>query len=389
MRRLRIAERPDWRQQADRLGFRFHTIDGAAYWDESACYAFSLREIEDGIEQATRDVHAMAMDLVAQAVDSEELLERLCIPPTHWDWVRASWKRSDPHLYGRMDFAYDGTGAARLYELNYDTPTALYEAAYFQWLWLEQQVAAGRLPAGADQFNTIQELLCEAFAALALAGRIGKRLHFAALRDTLEDQGTIEYLRDCAHQAGIATTTLAIEDIGISEDGWFTDLDDRVIRTLFKLYPLEWMMRDGFGLCLAMDTMQLIEPAWKAILSNKGVLPLLWERHPGHPNLLPARFDDDPDRPVATGWVRKRLFSREGANIEMATWQGERIRSPGTYAQAPAILQAFHPLPSFDGNHPVVGSWVVADQPAGIGMREDATLITRNTSRFVPHAILD
>ena len=37
---------------------------------------------------------------------------------------------------------------------------------------------------------------------------------------------------------------------------------------------------------------QLIEPPWKAILSNKGVLPLLWQRHEGHPNLLPAFFDD-------------------------------------------------------------------------------------------------
>ncbi|WP_210694125.1 glutathionylspermidine synthase family protein, partial [Pseudomonas protegens] len=27
-------------------------------------------------------------------------------------------------------------------------------------------------------------------------------------------------------------------------------------------------------------------PPWKAILSNKGALALLWERHAGHPNLL-------------------------------------------------------------------------------------------------------
>ena len=28
---------------------------------------------------------------------------------------------------------------------------------------------------------------------------------------------------------------------------------------------------------------------------------------------------------------------------------------------------------------------MIGDEPAGIGMREDATEITRDTSRFVPH----
>jgi glutathionylspermidine synthase len=36
----------------------------------------------------------------------------------------------------------------------------------------------------------------------------------------------------------------------------------------------------------------------------------------------------------------------------------------------------------------LVGSWVVADRACGIGMREDDTLVTRDTSRFVPHVIL-
>ena len=30
------------------------------------------------------------------------------------------------------------------------------------------------------------------------------------------------------------------------------------------------------------------------ILSNKGMLALLWEMAPGHPNLLPCYFEDDP-----------------------------------------------------------------------------------------------
>lgn len=387
MRRLRIDERPDWRAQAEQLGFHFHTIDGEPYWDETAYYAFDLRQVEDDIEAPTQQLHDMAMQLAGEVVESEQLLSRLGIPAHYWDWVRDSWRNRDAHLYGRMDLAYAGDGPAKLYELNYDTPTSLYESAYFQWLWLEQQLAAGRLPAGADQYNRIQELLCEALASLVQAGRLVTPMHFSAVRESVEDRATVQYLRDCAHQVGIATEEVAIEDIGISAEGWFTDAQDRVIRSIFKLYPLEFMMQEEFGPHLVSNKMQLLEPAWKSVLSNKGILPLLWERHRGHPNLLEAHFQA-PGQTLAPGWVRKPLFSREGANIDVLTAQGELIQSPGPYGDGPAIVQAYHPLPQFEGHYPLVGSWVVADQAAGMGLREDAGVITRDTSRFVPHAIV-
>lgn len=388
MHRIRIPERPDWQQQAERLGFHFHTIEGERYWDESAYYAFTLAQIEQDIEAPTQELHAMAMDFVAEAAQSEQLLERLAIPQAYWDWIGDSWRTRQPHVYGRLDLAYDGNGPAKLYELNYDTPTALYEAAYFQWLWLEQSIEAGALAAGADQYNRIQEALCDAFAALRGSQRIHHVLHFSAAKAAPEDRATMTYLQDCAQQANVRTAYVDIEDIGMSAQGWFTDAEDRVIRTLFKLYPLEDMMADSFGAALVNGQLQLIEPAWKAILSNKAVLPLLWERHTGHPNLLPARFADAGERDVANGWVRKPLFSREGANIRMRSEDGRMLESTGPYGDGPAILQAYHPLPKFDGGYPLVGSWVVQDTAVGMGIREDHSLITQDSSRFLPHVIL-
>src|SRR5690606_18565943 len=121
------------------------------------------------------------------------------------DLVAESWRRREPHLYGRIDLAYDGRGPAKLYEYNYDTPTSLFEAAFFQWDWLERQRERGALPRGADQFNAIHEALVERFAAIA--GRLPAPLYFSASMDSAEDQGTVEYLRDCAAQAGIAAGT--------------------------------------------------------------------------------------------------------------------------------------------------------------------------------------
>jgi glutathionylspermidine synthase len=389
MRRIAVAPREDWSEKAEALGFRFHTIDGAPYWDESAYYAFSLHQVEDDIEAPTQELHMMAMALVDEAVSSEALMQRLAIPPMYWDWIARSWARRDRHLYGRMDFAYDGRSPAKLYEFNYDTPTALYEAAFFQWLWLEDRIADRTLPATADQYNAIQDVLIETFGAIAADKALPSPLYFASVAASEEDRGTVQYLRDCAIQAGMSTDTIAIEDIGLDTTGrWFTDLQDRVIPSLFKLYPLEFMFEERFGPALIKDGLRLLEPPWKAVLSNKGIMALLWERHPGHPNLLECHIEPDRNAALADGWVRKPFFSREGANIEVVDAQGRAAGTDGPYREGPFVRQAWHPLPQFEGGFPLIGSWVIGDRACGMGVREDATAITLDTSRFVPHAIV-
>lgn len=385
MRRIATIARPDWREKAAECGFDFHTIDGEPYWDETAYYAFSLRQIEEHLEAPTGELHAMALDLVEDVIGNEEHLRALAIPEPYWDWIARSWRERDPHLYGRMDLAYDGFGPAKLLELNYDTPTSLFEAAFFQWQWLEDQLAAGRLPASADQFNSIYESLVEAFGTIARG--LPRPFMLAALRESHEDQGTVAYLRECAAQAGIECDLLNIEDIGVSADGRYTDLQDRVIGTLFKLYPLEDLMAESFGQYLPHSGLQLIEPPWKAILSNKGILPLLWRKHEGHPNLLPATFDDGSRLPA--GWVRKPLHSREGANVAMHLPDGAQVATDGPYGHGAYIRQAYHPLPEFGERRALIGSWVVGDRACGMGVREDRSLVTQDSALFVPHVILE
>lgn len=384
MQRIRFPERPDWRAQAERLGFTFHTFDGEPYWDETAAYRFSLRQIENDLEDPTGELHELCLDLVAEAVRDGELLRKLAIPERYWDYIAQSWQRGEQHLYGRLDLGYDGTGPAKLYELNYDTPTSLYEAAFFQWVWLEDMKAAGHLPAGADQYNSIQEWLVESFRRIDLP----TPFYMTASAASIEDKGTVAYLQDCAAQAGLPARYIDLERIGLDPLGRFVDEDELPIPSLFKLYPWEFMLDEEFGAAVPTSRTRFIEPPWKLILSNKGALALLWERHPNHPNLLPTFFDDAPNQPLPAGWVRKPLFSREGANVELHAPGGQYLSAPGPYG-GPSVRQAFHALPCFDGNYTVIGSWVVADRPAGIGIREDATLITQDSSRFLPHYIDD
>ena len=384
MRRESSAPRPDWQARVEAVGLPHHTsADGSVYWDESHAYVLSMAEV-DVLEEATQELHGLCME-AARHVIQRGRWDELAIPRGAVPLIEASWAAAEPTLYGRFDLAYDGRGAPRLLEYNADTPTALVEAAVAQWYWL-QDVAPG-----GDQFNSIHERLVAAWRALMLGpGEQAPRgapplVHFAATEDP-EDQATIGYLRDTAEQAGLATHPLLMEEIGWDDRrSRFVDLDERPIDAAFKLYPWEWMAREGFAehLRAASRRTRWVEPAWKMVLSNKGILAILWELFPDHPNLLPAYFDEA----LLEAYARKPLLSREGANVSLVLFGQTVAESRGDYGDEGWVYQALAPLPTFDGVSAVIGSWVIGGQAAGIGIRESDGPITGNTSRFVPHRI--
>ncbi|MEO6054940.1 MAG: glutathionylspermidine synthase family protein, partial [Chthoniobacterales bacterium] len=102
---------------------------------------------------------------------------------------------------------------------------------------------------------------------------------------------------------------------------------------------------------------------------------------PEHPNLLPAFRTAEP---LMGNYARKPLFGREGANITLCI-NGKETSTPGDYADGEFIYQQLLTPPCLDGFYPVIGSWIVQDVAAGIGIRESNTPITQNTSGFVPH----
>lgn len=386
MQRIPVIERPNLARVAAEHGLEFHAGKGITGWDESAYYQFTLRQIEEDLEGPAEELEGLCFQVVERAVNDETLMRRLGIAEKFWDYVADSWGQGEKNLYGRMDLSYDGHGPAKLLEYNADTPTALYETAIFQWEWLEQAMEQGLLPGGCDQFNDLHEAIVQTIPLLGLEGLT----HFACNPDIEDDKGTLDYLEECAREAGLETSFLAMEDIGIDDQERFTDLDERVISTLVKLYPWEWIMAEEFGDHVPASGVRFIEPPWKAIVSNKGLLPLLWEMFEGHPNLLPAYFEGDPGASeIAGDCVRKPLWSRQGANIEIIADGKTQSSSDGPYGGENHIVQAFHPLPEIDGNYPLVGCWLVASKAVGLCIREDRSLVTGKDARLVPHVILD
>lgn len=373
MERINLQPRPDWQQRVESVGLHYHSIDGAPYWDESVAYRFRAEQI-DTLEQATQSLYELALAAVQQVID-RRLFGKLQIPVGMEAMIVQSWERDDHSLYGRFDLVYDGVAPPKMLEFNADTPTALLEASVAQWFWLQD-----RFPQ-ADQFNSIHEQLIVGWSGWNLPP--GELVHFAGACDSPEDRGNLEYLADTALQAGLTPNLLDMSELGWhGELNQFVDLAGRPIRQLFKLYPWEWMVREEFGIYLARAGCRYLEPPWKMVLSNKGLLALMWELAPNHPNLLPTYFE--PGR-LQQEYVRKPLYSREGANISIHSRRVPPQHTPGSYGEEGHVWQQFSPLPDFGGAFPVIGSWVVNHEACGIGIREDCSLITTDGSRFVPH----
>lgn len=339
------------------------------YWQDGAHYVFTLHEIER-IERASAELHARCLDAVQHVITTRSYA-RLGIDPSLGPLIEATWEEEPPSLYGRFDLCVTDT-AISLYEYNADTPTSLFEAAVVQWHWLERHAP------GADQYNRLHEALVDTWRSFALEGPIP-----CFWGDpTSEDVATVEYLAHTAREAGYTATVEDIGTIGV-RDGRLVDARDVPLRHAFKLYPLEWLLADDYG-ALA-DQVQWIEPAWKLVLSNKGILAVLHELFPDHPHILPATLDV-ADTLTWEGYVSKPLLSREGANVEVQLLDARLAASSGPYT-GPRVHQQLATPPLLDGWRPVIGSWIIGQTPAGMGIRETQGLITDDRSRFAPHCI--
>ena len=393
MQRIPLTPRQNWQQKVESQGLTFHTLDnGDPYWDESAAYQFTAAEI-DTLEAAGNTLQEMCLAAAQHIIDEKRYAE-LDIPAAAIPAIEWAWNNEPPALYGRFDISWTGASSGhppKLLEYNADTPTSLLEAAVIQWSWLEE--VAPHLPTHSflpftgpkpDQFNSIHEKLIAKWKDID--PYLSKPIYFAGL-DNPEDQLTLVYLRDTAQQAGLTTLQMFMHEIGWNDSQQaFLDPNEDHMFSIFKLYPWEVMLTEEFG-PHALDTYpttRWIEPIWKMLLSNKGILPILWQLYPNHDLLLESHFDTPA---TLHDYIRKPLHSREGANITIVR-NGVTIDSTGGPYTGPQICQALAPEATFDLRHPILGLWMIDQDCAGMGVRESSNLITGNFSSFVPHYFL-
>ena len=371
----RSRPRRDWRRRVEEAGLIWHGAGGDSYWNEDEHLVLTLRAAET-LEDAAIELHALCLE-ACEEIMRRDWWHRLAIPEAAIDLVRSSWRSSDFSLYGRFDLAWDGRGSPKLLEYNADTPTSLLEAAVIQWQWLEESYPE------CDQLNSLHEALVARWRGLP-----EPTIHFACAWDLLEDRQTIAYLAETAEQAGKSVVLLDMTEIGFSPEGRFTDAVELPIERLFKLYPWEGLAAEPFFAEIGQERGRFVEPAWKMMLSNKGLLPILWELNPGHPLLLPAAHTrEDLLAGGATQWVEKPHFGREGGGVTVMERGFPVARGAARQEDGPLVYQQRAALLERAGRHFVWGLWLVGDECRGLSARGDRSLVTGNLSQFFPHRI--
>ena len=369
------APRADWKERVEESGLIWHGAGGESYWTEDEHLVLTLKAAET-LEDAASELHALCLEACEQIV-KRGWWDRLAIPDAVAGLVQTSWMASDFSLYGRFDLAWDGAGQPKLLEYNADTPTSLLEAAVIQWQWLEAAFPQS------DQLNSIHEALVARWKSIPEA-----TVHFACAWENLEDRQTIAYLAETAEQAGKSVGLMDMSEIGFAEGGYFTGPDEQPVEKLFKLYPWEWMVEELFFAEIGQQRSRFIEPAWKMMLSNKGLLPILWELNPGHPLLLPAYLSREAlCSQGVSHWLEKPFFGREGAGVCLMDRGNPLATGAAGHHGEPIAYQKHANLFSARQQHFVWGLWMIGDECRGLSARGDRSPITGNLSRFFPHRI--
>jgi glutathionylspermidine synthase len=341
-----------------------------------------------------------------------------------------------PSVYGRFDLWYNGSGTTpKLLEFNAQTPTSLVESAVIQWHWVDQ---TGVTQHPWRQWNSIHDRLVGWEAADGEPANPGAwRRNIAKLREartwlpekpkiffayetsepTGEDRMNVAYLMATAEEAGFPVELIAMSQIGWDVAG------DRVlfvpgpgqehkaepIDIVFMLYPWEWFWNEEGGKAFFRNMADptkhgtvWIEPPYKAaLLGNKALLPVLWKLFGDDPErgkyLLPAHFAESTAAKAMTSYAKKPVWGREGGSVTLVRDGVTITDNPSEYgSDGRYVVQELCELPSFDGLegtvHPVIGSWLIDGEPAGMGIREGLGvdgLVTKDECYFVPHAVSD
>ncbi len=167
MQRIPCPERDDWRAHRRTRRLRFTPSTASAIGTNAPTTRSRWTRSNGGSRRRTAEIDAMCLELVGRAVRRRTI----SAPPEDTrsllaaDVRELAPRRSQPLWPARLSATTAG-GPAKLLEYNADTPTSIFEAAVFQWTWLEQAIERNIIPKRADQFNSIHERLIDAWKKL-------------------------------------------------------------------------------------------------------------------------------------------------------------------------------------------------------------------------------
>jgi len=348
--------------------------------------------------RAGNDLHRFFVEATETVLASDDLMDKFALPKELWPRIRRSYVEQRPCLMGRFDFAWNGKDL-KTYEYNADSAAVLFESAVVQDKWAESR--------GLNELNQrsggarIESMLEHAWRQSGVTGQL---VHFCIDAED-EEKYTGLYCMKIAERAGVRGKLVVMFDsLRFREgDNKLVDSDGEEVRVVWKTWNWDTAVQDWINaqeergtdfvptpstkvrLCdvvLGDESIRVFEPFWKYIPGNKAILPVVYEAHPDHPNVLKASFTLDEEL-KRTGYAKKPIIGRVGRNVTIMSPTGDTLaESAGNYGSRDMVYQELFELPCRDGHYAILGGWIMAEQYAGTGVREDTVVITGSESPF-------
>ncbi len=347
----------------EQVGFSWHHDGELEYLVKERLIEITKEEAE-AYAQASEELYAM-YEKGAEFVIENELFDLLEIPQTLISQIKKSWREDrDKHIYGRFDLSGGiDDKPIKLIEFNADTATLLFESCVIQAMLFEYNHLQQY-----EQFNSIYEAISTKFHKIAKRKKGDfSPFVFASVEGIDEEEVTTKLLKSMASDVGVPTIYSSLEDIDLNARYDF----------FFKLYPWEDMQEFKPN---ANTTM--LNPAYTLLYQSKGMLAILYKLFPDSPYLLETSFE-----PLKQKYVRKRMFGREGANIEIVENNKALFATEGEYDHYKSVYQEYIPFVRDEEGLYYQAGVFYSDYACGLGFRRGKEILD-NMSQYIGHIII-
>lgn len=340
------------------------------------------------IASISNDLHQMFIHATEYVINHDELLTHFSIPDIFWSKIRQSWfNQRHLNMTGRFDLAVNDR-QIKVFEYNADSASALFEMAIVLEKWANVINFERTFMSGFQVHKMLVNNWKNSPEKI-------ERVHIL-IDVEQEELMTAYYMQRVLHEAEIDSKICILTNDLYWSDGKIVDNEDIEVKCVWKLWMWETVF-SNYLLCeqngtlndeingqhpylcqiLLHDSIQVIEPLWKVITSNKALLPIVWNLYPNHPNLLQSEYELNSNF-ENLAYVKKPIVGRCGYNITLYDVNGSSVldEKDGKFMDRNCIYQELFTLKKFHDYYPIIGSWIFKDSFAGFGIREDQKLIT-------------
>lgn len=393
-----------WLNEADPLEHAYVLANGHTVNHESPYHYFTISEsAHQELIRATNELHLMYLHATDKVLKDDNLLRNFNVPEILWPRLRLSWqKRRYQMITGRLDFCMDERGL-KVYEYNADSASCHTETGAILQKWAQQ----GGVTAGEDPGKYLLNSLADSWKHSDAKSFV----HIMQDNDNEENYHAL-FMQKALSQAGFESKILhGLDELHWDKRGQLVDGDNRQVNCVWKTWAWETVLeqlreeseskiaappiRTGHPEnhvrlidVLLRPEINVFEPLWTVIPSNKAILPVLWSLFPNHRYLLESTFELNNNL-IQNGYAIKPIAGRCGNNIELVNHNEQVLdKTSGRFAKQENIYQQLWCLPKVTNKHVQICTFTVGGHYGGACLRADSSLVIKGESDMAPLRIL-